>query len=285
MVKRALRAHQIQHPEDELANAQQCVNFLKTKFSHRVPSSSDILREVPISREFWHIGIGDVDRSNEWKCKTIPGSRQFHSILGCSQADPTLLMVRDLACFCAPCINQEWVNCEQKSHVAGWRVVRLRPNNVMVVQEQIDAHDDPEHWVHDGEDEEDGCSADLLQVGDNFMIPAPPDNDEGVEFYVLQCQKAKFEVHEDFLCPWGEDFEKGDFVVAGTYYQKYGRGSNTYVYLAESRLAHISAHLVKAIKFPMILQPHVLRGDTAVYKMSAETTDMIKQTLLVWWGS
>lgn len=113
VVKRALRQHQIQHPEDELANAHQCVEFLKAKFSHRVIGSSDVRNEVPISRVFWHIGPEEVDRSNEWKCRTIPGSRQFHSIFGCSLTDSTLLMVRDLSCFCAPCINQEWVSCEQ----------------------------------------------------------------------------------------------------------------------------------------------------------------------------
>lgn len=65
VAKRALRTHQIQHPEDELANASQCVDFLKTKFSHRAVSSSDVSKEVPISRVFWHIGLGDVDRVNE----------------------------------------------------------------------------------------------------------------------------------------------------------------------------------------------------------------------------
>jgi hypothetical protein len=93
VVKRALRKHQLQHPEDELANAEQCVQFLKSRFSHRVLSSYEQSKEVPIFREFWHIGVDDVDRSNSWACRTIPGSRQFHSIVGSSESDPTVLLV------------------------------------------------------------------------------------------------------------------------------------------------------------------------------------------------
>lgn len=281
MAKRALRTHQIQHPEDELANAEQCVDFLKSKFSHRVVGSSDVSSEVPISRIFWHIGLGEVDRVNEWKCKTIPGSRQLHSVFGCSLTDPTLLLVRDLSCYCAPCINQDWGSCEQKTHVADWRVVRLRPSNVAAVEEQIESNDDLETWLPGGVDD---CNSSLVQVGDNFAIPAPEGNNEGVEFYVLQCEKAKFQVAEDFQCPWGEVFQKGDFAVVGTYYQKYGRGSNTYVLLDKSLRAHVHARHIGAVKFPMILAPHTVRGDSAVYKMTAETLEMIQQVLSSWWA-
>lgn len=116
------------------------------------------------------------------------------------------------------------------------------------------------------------------------MIPAPEGNDEGVEFYVLQCEKPKFEVLEDFQCPWGEIFEKGDFAVVGTYYQKYGRGSNTFVLLDKSRKAHVKAGHIRAVKFPMILAPHILRGGSAVYKMNLETMEMIQQVLSSWWN-
>lgn len=164
--------HQIQHPEDEMANADQCVEFLKSRFSHRVLSSSDISREVPISREFWHIAVGDVNRTREWRCKTIQGSRQFHSIYGCSEIDPTLLLVRDLSCFCALCINQDWRDCEQQTHVADWRVVRLRPSDVEAVVEQIEYQDDPEDWHEGGDEGTIEHAGMVVEVGDNFVVPA-----------------------------------------------------------------------------------------------------------------
>ncbi len=49
---------------------------------------------------------------------------------------------------------------------------------------------------------------------------------ESVDFYVLQCQQPKFLFRESFAYVWGGEFAVGDFVVVGTYYQKWGRGIN-----------------------------------------------------------
>lgn len=70
---------------------------------------------------------------------------------------------------------------------------------------------DPEEWEYGGVGEELG---NLLQVGENFAVPAPDENDEGVEFYILQCQKPKFLVEVAFVCPWGGDFRRGDYAIA-----------------------------------------------------------------------
>ena len=40
--------------------------------------------------------------------------------------------------------------------------------------------------------------SDLLNVGDNFVVPTEIGNEEGVDFYVLQCQIPKFKVVESF---------------------------------------------------------------------------------------
>jgi hypothetical protein len=113
----------------------------------------------------------------------VSGSRKLHSVLGFSESDPTFLMVRELSCFCSPCIDKDWSNCEQWSHVSEPRVVRLRPVDTYQVRLQIEANEDPKNWEYGGVDEEIG---DLLQVGENFAVPTPEGNDEGVEFYVLQ---------------------------------------------------------------------------------------------------
>lgn len=273
--------HQIQHPEHELANAEQCVEFLHSRFSTRAVSSYEQSTCDSIRREFWHVKEEDVDRSNDWGCRTIPGSRKFHSIFGSSSSDPTLLMVRDLSCFCGPCIDQDMSGCENESHVSSWRLVRLRPYDTHSVRLQIEAHDDPEEWEYGGISEELG---DLLQVGENFAVPAPDENDEGVEFYILQCQKPKFLVEVAFVCPWGGDFKRGDYAIAGTYYKKHGRSSDTYVFLDTAAVAHVDAHLVRACKFPMRLAAHSVKGGSAVYKLSQETRAVIEQALQEWWA-
>jgi hypothetical protein len=78
---------------------------------------------------------------------------------------------------------------------------------------------------------------------------------------------------------WGIKFEAGDYVIQGTYYQKYGVGDNKYVYLSA---AYVDVHLVRACKFPMILASHRVKGDAAVYKMSDDTLTMIEQPLRKW---
>jgi hypothetical protein len=70
----------------------------------------------------------------------------------------------------------------------------------------------------------------LLQARDNFAVLTIEGNDEGIYFYVLQCQQAKFMVRESFQCVWGSHFDIGDYVVARTYYQKWGRSNQTYVF-------------------------------------------------------
>ncbi len=109
-----------------------------------------------------------------------------------------------------------------------------------------------------------------VQIGDNFEVRAIEGNVEGVDFYVLQCQRPKFMVCEPFACVWGCEFEMGNYVVARTYYQKWGKGNQSYVYLINSNIAYVDAHLVKAIKFPMTLQDHHVKGDDSIYKLLVE---------------
>jgi hypothetical protein len=42
--------------------------------------------------------------------------------------------------------------------------------------------DNEENWMHDGVSVQIG---DLVEVGDNFMVPAAEENDDGVEYYIL----------------------------------------------------------------------------------------------------
>jgi hypothetical protein len=102
-----------------------------------------------------------------------------------------------------------------------------------------------EDWAFGADGEE---ISDLVNMGDNFVIPAEADNEEGVDFYILQCQTPKFKVLEPFKCVWGCKFDAGDYVIGGTYFQKWGISSKSFVFLHESRTAYIDAHLVRMRK-------------------------------------
>jgi hypothetical protein len=275
VVKTALRNEQRLNPNRELQNALQCVQFLTEKLSTRV-SSTYSKKKPLIFRKFWHIDESAVVRSNPFACATIPGSRSLHSVFSFSAADPTKLMVRQLSCFCPPCVDEDWDNCESKDHVKPWRCVKLKPSDTSYVREQMVHYGDHEEWEFGGDGEE---LSDLLNIGDNFVVPAEGDNSEGVDFYILQCQRPKFKVRESFSCVWGCDFEAGDLAIGGTYYQKWGSSNKSYVYLSESNVAYIHAHLVCASKFAIPPANHRVKGDDPVYSLSNETLELIRSAI------
>jgi hypothetical protein len=137
-------------------------------------------------------------------------------------------------------------------------------------------HGDDEEWEFGRNGEE---VLDLLNIGDNFVVPIERDNSEGVDFYILQCQRPKFKVRESFTCVWGCEFEAGDLAIGGAYYQKWDSSNKSYVYLNESNAAYIHAHLVCASKFAMPLANHRVKGDDPVYSLSNKTIELIRSDI------
>lgn len=74
------------------------------------------------------------------------------------------------------------MHCNNQEYVKPWTAIRIQPHNARVVttQEPLDEEEDLWDWAYS-----DKGMADLVQVGDNFVVPATPDNDEGVSFYIL----------------------------------------------------------------------------------------------------
>jgi hypothetical protein len=106
-------------------------------------------------------------------------------------------------------------NYESQGHVKPWELVKLKPSNTQFAYNIMDKHDHEGDWEFGGEE---GTLGNVPSIGDNFDVPTEVDNEEVVDFYVLQCQHAKFCVKEAFECIWGGRFDAGDSVVAGTYY-------------------------------------------------------------------
>ncbi len=61
---------------------------------------------------------------------------------GISLADPTIIMVHDLACFCVACFKEEQEGCLNKAHVFSWQLIKLKPSNTKLVREQKEEFDD-----------------------------------------------------------------------------------------------------------------------------------------------
>jgi hypothetical protein len=88
-------------------------------------------------------------------------------------------------------------------------------------------------------------------------------------------------VEASFDCDWGGGhFEVGEYIISGTYYQKWGRqDQQNYVYLATSRPAHVDASIVLACKFQMLPRQHRIKGRDPVYTLPEETFDIIQTAL------
>jgi hypothetical protein len=107
-----------------------------------------------------------------------------------------MLLVRALACFCASCFEKDWEGCLNQSHVPEWRFVKIYPKDTQFVCANMEEDEEVgRDGVLEGQD-----LGNLLQIGDNFAILAKEGNEEGIGFYVLQCQKAKYMVQEAFTC-------------------------------------------------------------------------------------
>jgi hypothetical protein len=59
-------------------------------------------------------------------------------------------------------------------------------------------------------------------------------------------------VKEDFIDVWSTHFKVGDVVVVGTYYQKWGRGETSYVFLLNSPIVFLHVSHVRSVKFPTL---------------------------------
>jgi hypothetical protein len=132
----------------------------------------------------------------------------------------------------------------------------------------------------DNESEYSGDTDDLmdsLEIGDHFAILAEPNNEEGVPYYILQCQREKFIVGEPFHCVWGNSFEIGDHVIEGLYFQNWGTRARNYVFLNNSLPAFVHSHLLKATKFPMIPLDHRVKGSDPIYNLPEEHQVLISQ--------
>jgi hypothetical protein len=274
VVNSALRQSQLHDNWRRMQNAHDAVSFLNEKMGGAVDTNFQKTGIKEANRFFWEIPK-DCMRERSFDCETVKGSQSLHSIYSFSIADPTLLFVRKLSCFCAYCFDFDCTNCVNKSHVEGWELVKLKPGNLNHVRGhmlQCEVREDEQ--VPDEFEEvfdQDGM-ADFLRPGDNFAVPAMEGNSEGVEFYILQCSKSKHEVEAAFTCSWGPSYGQGDLVVRGTYYQKMFNG---YLFLGSSTPAYIHAHLIVHCKFGMIPRVGRRKGGEVTYSLSQDSLDTI----------
>jgi len=72
-----------------------------------------------------------------------------------------------------------------------WKLMKIQPQlphtmDFVLPTMELEEGEDIWDWEYSGND-----MANLVQAGNNFVVLAALDNDEGVPFYILQCQAPK----------------------------------------------------------------------------------------------
>lgn len=269
-MKTALRKEQLRkeggHPMD---NAKDAVAFLKKCFCLGREMEYD--KKQGVRRFFWEIRIQEVQRSKKSECLPIKGVRHMHSFLGYSQENPIMLKCRELACFCTECmVDPENDNlCENIAHVRPWNVDHVYPLNPGAIASIIQDM----HGLDGDNCDYEQYLGDLVEVGDFFAAVAEEGNIYDVEFYILLCTQKATIVEEDFTDAWGAQFLKGDTLLAGTWYQQYGKLGNTFVWHEKASISYVDVASVVHIKFGLV-PTKVLKGSPG-FKLSPHTFDAI----------
>lgn len=94
--------------------------------------------------------------------------------------------------------------------------------------------------------------ANLLTLGSYFVICCKDGNEEGMEYYLLQCTGEFETLNESRLCIWADnDFRVGDTVVTGKYMRRFGRTPKKYRWDPNRMPTTIVSHLVIGINLPL----------------------------------
>jgi len=89
-------------------------------------------------------------RDNQWATKTLIGTHQIHCVGFCSKRDQTKLAIRDLSCFCAFCINEDYERCTFLHHARIWKVHFIVPLNPRYIQSVAERANEEDDWEHGG---------------------------------------------------------------------------------------------------------------------------------------
>lgn len=271
VIKRALTHEQLKQNSVRLTCAVEVVAFLRMHLSTGATAMYD-KQKREVSRVFWEVKLGDVQRSHQWECKPLKGSRAMHCVNGYSENNTCALRSKQLSCFCFPCRLGHWRRCMNRSHVKTWLYHTLEP--LANDSQSYGDSDDEEFHGATYAGHYDSLS-DALTPGDNFAVTSEENNEEAVDFYILKCVVAKDLTTNEQIDAWGNKIEKHTYMVTGHWYKSLQ--ANLYELWDNKPVVFIYSHLIRAIKFPM--EPVVLDGIGEVFELSNENHEAIYNSM------
>jgi hypothetical protein len=67
-------------------------------------------------------------------------------VASCSRKDPTKLAIKNLSCFCAFYIDEDYERCKSLHHVGIWKVHFIVPLNPKYIQSVAEAANEEDDW-------------------------------------------------------------------------------------------------------------------------------------------
>jgi hypothetical protein len=75
-------------------------------------------------------------------------------VASCSKKDPTKLTIRNLSCFCAFYINEDYERCTSLHHVGDWIIHFIIPLNPAYIQNVVEGVYENDGWEYGGNGDE-----------------------------------------------------------------------------------------------------------------------------------
>ncbi|KAL3695545.1 hypothetical protein R1sor_009621 [Riccia sorocarpa] len=91
-----------------------------------------------------------------------------------SSLNPTLLNVKEMCCYCPSCIDEDGENCGNLEYTGPWTMHNVHPRKPADVVDYVDA-------IGYGHQSDEGTIADLVEVGDFFVVEVEWPNDYNAE--------------------------------------------------------------------------------------------------------
>lgn len=136
MLKCAIRREEMNFDSrTKLQTAADVVNFCNRKEQEEHRAYGRARRTVV--RYFHLIEVGAVDRGRDLDCQAIPGTRSVHSVSSVSPTNVTYLHIRQLACFCPECMDDNPMLCARQGHVKHWALIVLQPLTPIPVSHSV----------------------------------------------------------------------------------------------------------------------------------------------------
>ena len=126
-LKSGLRKEQLRVNSTRLHNAEDVVHFLRSSMNQPHAAYAGARRDV--KRNFVLIRKTEVCRKVSMGCKTVPGSRNFHSVRSVGASNNVLLEMKDYSCFCVGCVSRAntGASCPNKAYSGPWTLKTMEP--------------------------------------------------------------------------------------------------------------------------------------------------------------